>query len=298
MIRGYLLVLSAASLWGCLGPLSKYIFSQGVSPMETAFWRAALAWLLFAAHAVQQRQVKVAARDLPAVLLFGAICVSVFYGSYQLAIRHLGAALASVLLYTAPAWVAVMARLFLGEALSPMKVFCVALTVAGVAGVSLDSSFSAQHAATSISVWSVALGLTAGLTYALYYIFGKRFLIRYATPTLFLYALPVGAALMIPLVDFHHKTPQAWIGLFFLAVLSTYGAYSLYYAGLKRLEATRAAVAATIEPVVAAVLAYFWWDETFTPLGYAGSALILAAVLLTVRDARRQSSPRLKTRTE
>jgi DME family drug/metabolite transporter len=57
-------------------------------------------------------------------------------------------------------------------------------------------------------------------------------------------------------------------------------------------------VAATIEPVVAAVLAYFWWDETFTPLGYAGSALILAAVLLTVRDARRQSSPRLKTRTE
>jgi drug/metabolite transporter (DMT)-like permease len=266
--------------------------------METAFWRATLAWLLFATHAVKQGQVKIFVRDLPAVLLFGVLCVSVFYGSYQLAIQSLGAALASVLLYTAPAWVAVMARLFLGEALSPMKIFCVVLTIAGVAGVSLDSSLSTQHAATHISFQGVAMGLTAGLTYALYYIFGKSFLTRYSTPTLFLYALPVGAALMIPLVDFHHKTPQAWIGLFFLAVLSTYGAYSLYYAGLKSLEATRAAVTATIEPVVAAVLAYFWWDETFTPLGYMGSALILAAVLLTVRDARRQTALRLKIRSE
>jgi DME family drug/metabolite transporter len=285
--RGYLLVLAAAVLWGGLGPLSKYIFAQGITPMETAFWRAALAWFLFAGQALRQGQLKVELRDLPAVLLFGALCVSVFYGSYQLAINRLGAALASVLLYTAPAWVAVLARVFLAEALSPMKVFCVGLTVAGVAGVSLDSS----GGPVTVTPLGVALGLTAGLTYALYYIFGKRFLTRYATPTLFLYALPLGAALLAPAVDFQHKTPQAWGGLFLLAALSTYGAYSVYYAGLKHLEATRAAVVATMEPVVAAVLAYFWWDEAFSPLGYAGSGLILAAVLLTVYDARRRSRP-------
>ncbi len=290
MLRGYLLVLAAAALWGGLGPLSKYIFAQGVTPMETAFWRAALAWVMFAAHAAKDNQLKVAWRDLPVVLLFGALCVSVFYGSYQLAIDRLGAALASVLLYTAPAWVAVLARVFLQESLSPMKIACVALTVVGVAGVSLDSTFSG-HSGINVTPLGVVLGLTAGLTYALYYIFGKRFLTRYATPTLFLYSLPLGAALLAPAIDFQHKTPQAWVGLLLLAALSTYGAYSVYYAGLKNLEATRAAVLATLEPVIAAVLAYFWWGESFSLLGYAGSGLILAAVLLTVHDARRRSSP-------
>jgi DME family drug/metabolite transporter len=73
-----------------------------------------------------------------------------------------------------------------------------------------------------------------------------------------------------------------------LGLGSTYLAYSIYYAGLKYLEATRAAVAATLEPVAAAVLAYIWWDEYFNLLGYAGSGLILGAVLLTMYDGARQ----------
>ena len=54
-----------------------------------------------------------------------------------------------------------------------------------------------------------------------------------------------------------------------------------------RIEASRAAVVATLEPVVAAALAYQLFGERFTPLGYAGSALILAAVLTTILAERR-----------
>jgi hypothetical protein len=44
----------------------------------------------------------------------------------------------------------------------------------------------------------------------------------------------------------------------------------------------RAAITATLEPVVAAVVALSLVGEYFTALGYAGSALILAAVVLVV----------------
>jgi DME family drug/metabolite transporter len=54
------------------------------------------------------------------------------------------------------------------------------------------------------------------------------------------------------------------------------------------MEASRASITATLEPVVAAVGAYFWWGETFTLLGYVGSALILGAVILMVLDGLRQ----------
>lgn len=282
MFTGYALVALAALLWGMIGPLSKLAFQDGMPPLEVAFWRAGLAWILYAAHAVAIRRVTVELRDLPWVLGFGVVCIFGLFGSYVLAVREGGAALASVLLYTAPAWVALLAWKLLGEKMVPAKVGAVALTVLGVAGVSLGGGLDG-----SISAGALLFGLTSGLTYALYYIFGKAFLSRYPTPTIFLYALPAGAACMTPFFQFGPHPAQTWIACAVLATCSTYGAYSLYYAGLRRIEASRAAVIATLEPVVAAVLAFSFFGESFTAFGYAGAALILTAVVMTIFAGRR-----------
>jgi DME family drug/metabolite transporter len=125
----------------------------------------------------------------------------------------------------------------------------------------------------------------------MYFIFGKRLMPRYTTPQLFFYGLPVGALVLFPMVEFHDKTPGAWAAIFAVCILSTYLAYSFYYAGLKHLEATRASIAATIEPVVASSIAFVWWDESFSVMGYMGSALILGAVILIILDGRRAEAP-------
>jgi len=190
-----------------------------------------------------------------------------------------------VLLYTAPAWVAVMARLFFHEPMDGAKVLAVALTILGAAGV---SGVLSGGAGPSVGPRAITFGLLSGFTYALYYIFGKKFENTYATPTLFLYAMPVGALAMTPFFSFSAAPASAWWACVCLALCSTYGAYSIYYAGLKHLEATRAAVAATLEPIVAAALAYAWYGETFNIPGYIGSALILSAVLLSVVDSARR----------
>lgn len=282
MFTGYALVALAALLWGMIGPLSKFAFQAGMSPLEVSFWRAAMAWALYGAHALAMRRVKVDAADLPWVAGFGVVCIFGLFGSYVLAVREGGAALASVLLYTAPAWVAVLAWKLLGEAMSGVKVAAVAVTVLGVAGVSLGHGLDGP-----LNTAALAFGLLSGLTYALYYIFGKAFLSRYATPTIFLYALPVGAACMLPFFGFSARPLSAWLACAGLALCCTYGAYSIYYAGLRRIEASRAAVIATLEPVVAAMLAFTFFGERFTALGYAGSGLILAAVVMTIFAGRR-----------
>jgi drug/metabolite transporter (DMT)-like permease len=199
-----------------------------------------------------------------------------------------GAALASVLLYTAPAWVAVLACLMLGETMGPHKLAALVMTLAGVACVTLGPVLSGNQELGAINLLGIGLGLLSGFCYATYYIFGKLYLGRYTTPTLFLYALPVGCLGLFPFVPFGPKSPQAWAVLTLLAVSTTYGAYSVYYAGLRRLEATRVAIVATLEPVLAAVLAYIWWDERFDTLGYLGSGLILAAVLCTILGGMRK----------
>ncbi|GAB5603333.1 DMT family transporter [Thermus sp. FJN-A] len=275
---GYLYLLLAAFLWGLIGPVSRLAFQEGLPPLQVAFLRALTAWAFFALHAFLLRQVRVEGRDLPALFLFGLVGVSLFYGAYQLAVGYGGAALASVLLYTAPAWVALLSFLVLKEPLDRLGLLSVALTLLGVGLMGLGGGSEVQAGPLALF-----FGLLSGFTYALYYIFGKLYLPRYATPTLFLYALPVGALGLWPFVDFAPLSPGALPALLFLGSFSTYGAYLAYYAGLRRLSATRASVIATLEPVVANLFAFLLFREVLSPLGYLGASLVLLAVLLRVR---------------
>lgn len=280
--------MSAAGLWAMIGPVARMVFQEGINPMEVAFWRALIAWLFFAVHAVIKKEVNIQARDIPAVALFAATGITLFFSSYQLAIKSGGVAFAVVLLYTAPAWVAVMSRIFFSERITVVKTIVLMMTIMGVGLVSFGAFSGAGPGGGHLGVSALVFGMLSGISYATYYIFGKYFSNRYSSPNLFLYALPAGAAGLLPWVDFLPKTAMAWAGLICLAFFSTYGAFYCYYAGLKYLEATRAAVTATLEPVIAAVIAYFWWNEYFSVQGYVGSGLILSGVVLMIWDGTRQ----------
>ncbi|MDB4950035.1 MAG: protein of unknown function transrane [Gemmatimonadetes bacterium] len=274
---GYLFVLLAAALWGLLGPVSRFAFQAGVSPMEAAFWRAAMGGVLFGVHAAVRGRVRVARRDLPAVVAFGVAGVALFFAAYLRAVREGGAALASVLLYTAPVWVALLSAVFLRERQGARKLLAMGVAMAGVAGIALTAGGGVRLSGAAL-FW----GLLSGWAYALYYVFGRRYFGRYEPATLFLYAYPVGALGLLPLVRFAHKTPVAWAALAFVAVVPTYGAYLAYGAGLRRVEATRAATVATLEPVVASAAAYLLWGERLGAAGYAFAAVVVLGVALMV----------------
>jgi drug/metabolite transporter, DME family len=273
--RATLLVLVAAFLWGLLGIFGKLAQAQGLSPLEVAFWRATLGGGLYLLHALVVRARFPRGRDALVTAAFGLAGVSVFYAAYQLAVLNGGASLASVLLYTAPAFVALMGWMFLNERLGLRELLAVAATLSGIALISLGGGQGIHP-----SVLALAWGLTAGLTYSLYYLYGKLYFARFAPVALYAVALPVGALGLAPLTHFVHKTPAAWALLAAVAVFSTYLAYLAYGAGLRWLPATRASVMASLEPVVAAGLAALFFGERLSLLAVAGAALVLGAALL------------------
>lgn len=275
---GYLFVAIAGVLWGLLGPVTRIAMREGVGAVEVAFWRALLAAGIFAVHALAIRRVRLEGRDVPSVVAFGVVGVAGLLACYSRAVEAGGAALAAILLYTAPVWVALLSALFMGERMTGRKLLALAVATAGVAGIAVSSGDGGIRLTTAALGW----GLASGFAYALYYLFGKRYFEKYATATLFVYALPVGAAAMLPLADFTHKTPTAWAALAFIAVVCTYGAYLFYSAGLRRVEATRAATVATVEPVVAAIAAFALWGERLSAVGYLCAAVVLLGVLLMV----------------
>ncbi len=284
-IKGYLYIITAALLWGgIIGPFSKMAFQEGVAPLEVAFWRAILGWGFFAAgSALSRKNFRVAKGDIPGLAMFGFLCVTLFFGSYQIAVERGGAALAAVLLYTAPAWVLLMSRIFLKEKITRNKRIALFLTLAGVVLISMNQSCDTLTIQAGHVGAAVFFGLLSGFCYSLYYILGKHFSDKYSTTTLFLYTLPFGALGLLPWFSFADKTALAWLALVVLAFFSTFAAYTIYYLGLRYVEPGKASIIATIEPVAAALVAWIWWGEYFTLYGYTGSILILYAVILMIR---------------
>lgn len=283
MLRGYLYIIIAATLWAMIGPVSRFVLADGVSPGEVGFFRAFFAWFFFAGQAIYIKRTRVDAKDLPLLALFGILGITVFYFANFMAVNEGGAAFASVLLYTAPAWVAVLSPLFFDDRMTLKKALAVLLTISGVAAICFLGKNGASGSIT-FSTLAVVSGVVSGLSYSMYYLFGKYFSGKYDAATLFMYIFPIGAAGLFPFISFSQKTPTAWAGLIFLALFSTFIANTFYYKGLTRLEPTRAVLTATIEPVVAAVFAWLIWNELFTIYGILGALLVIVAVVITVFD--------------
>jgi drug/metabolite transporter (DMT)-like permease len=282
--KGYLCIIMAAILWGFIGPFGKVAYSQGMGSLEVAFWRAVFAWCCFSGEILIKREsIHVARKEFFPLALFSVLCVALLYGAYQIAVDKGGAALASVLLYTAPAWVILLSKVILQEKITKTKLIALSLTLGGITCITLSQADEIPSGNIALASGGIIAGLLSGFCYSLYYILGKFFSEKYSASVLFFYTLLPGALLLTPWFSFTEKTGMAWLSLVLLAVFSTYGAYHFYYAGLKYIEAGKASLIATLEPVVASLVAWYWWGEIFSLTGYLGTLLIISAVILIVK---------------
>lgn len=286
---GLLTVLAAATCFATSGTVIKHMVQDyGLSPLTIAVVRVVLAVLFLVAGlaVVSRSRLKVQRRDIPFFLLFGLISVAICQVFWAYAIALIDVGVATVLNYTAPAWAALFAWPLLGERIDRQKGIALALTLVGVALIArvFDARF------LSINLVGLLVAAATGPAWGLYGIFGRRALRRYDSWTALTYTFGAGALFLAPLGLLAglgdlvaHPDALVWMG--FLAVVPTIAGYGLYNLGLRHLRATVAAIIATIEPVVAAVLAGVLLGERLSAAQIAGAALIIAAVVLLQLDS-------------
>jgi len=280
--HGYTRILAAAVLWGSIGIVGRAAFRHGVTPLEAAFFRACISFIIMAAFvlATDPGLLRVRRADLALFAAFGLVSIAVFFFVYLFAISHTTVATAAILLYTAPAFVIVLSALLFREPFTRKKAAAVALAFAGCALVVRGY----DPLSLRLNLPGVLAGLASGFTYAMYSIFGKTALRRYRPVTTLTYALGFGTVILgvvaVPLgaVRLSHS-PAAWVSIAYLALVTTLVAQWLYLAGLQRVEAGRASLVATIEPVIAAVLGYTFLGERLEVWQILGGGLVLSAVL-------------------
>lgn len=196
---------------------------------------------------------------------------------------------AALLYALTPIGVYLLARLRLNERPSRLKLLGIGLAFAGVALV-LASRGGAGDPARVATLHGDLLILAAVGAWVLYSVEGKKIAARDGSMQ------PAGWASILGLLGMAPAMPwllrpavlaaaptSAWMGALYLALVTSVLSYFLWYYALRRLEASKVAVFANLQPVATALLARAFYGEALPLPLLAGGTLVLAGVYLTER---------------
>ena len=274
--RGYLLVAAGATMFALGGNLARYLLDDGVSAMRLSQLRSAGSLVLLgAALAVTSPQrMRVRRSDLPQLAFLGICGLALVHATYYAAIARLEIGVALVIQYMAPLLLLGWLRFRHGRRLATSLWGAVALSIAGCILV------VRAYDPGAIDGLGVLYACGAALTFAIYMVASERAGQRYESVTTLLWAFAFATifwAVVQPWWSFPLGKVDVWLGLG-VVVVGTLLPFICVVAALRHLPAPRVAVAATLEPVLAALFAWWLHDERLAVVQLAGGALVLGAV--------------------
>ena len=278
------LILIAGVFWGSMGIFVRKLGEYGFDSIQIVCLRMTMAAIVFMLlHVILERDcILIKLRDLPLFLGLGLGSILFFTICYFTAISIMPLSTAAILLYTSPIWVMLMSCVFFKERLTVRKL---AALVCAFGGCVLVSGFSSG----GITVKGLLIGLGSGIGYGLYSILGSVALKKYSSLTVTTFTFIIAAAgawcVCAPaeMTAMIVGTENIWALLMLViltALVTAVIPFSAYTAGLKSVEPSKAAILATVEPMVATILGAIVFAEPITVTSGIGIALIFASVVI------------------
>lgn len=283
-VKGTLCALIAGIVWGTMSIFVENLKDSGISTMAIVFLRTTItAIFLTLCLAIFKRELfKIHLKDIWIFLGNGILSLVLFTFCYFNSIVKSSAAIAAVLLYTAPVFVMFLTLLFFKEKLTKIKISACFIAIIGCILTSglLDGK-------ASVSLEGILFGLGSGFCYALYSIFTLFAIKRgYNALTIVLYSFLFAAIASIPFASlsstlpiiFSNKEPLLYtIGMGFVTAIIP---YLLYTTALNNIEAGKASIIASIELVVASLIGFFIFKQDLSLLAILGIILVLSSIVI------------------
>jgi len=279
-----LLLFTMAVIWGINFSVVKYA-TESFSPPALTGLRVALAALFLIGVAYTGPRPQLARRDILLLLLLGVLGNGLYQLFFVHGVARTRAGNAALIVGSAPAFIALFARLRGLERVRRLTLAGIALSVGGVALVIAGSAGSSNGEATLLGSLLVFGGV---LCWTIYTIFLQPYTKRIHVVQLSAITM-VGGAVPLLIVstpaliatDWAGVSLGGWLALFYASVVSMGVAYLFWYRGLRVLGPTRTAVYSNLQPIIALVVAWMFLNETPTVFQAVGAATIVAGVFLT-----------------
>lgn len=279
-----LLVAAASVLWGILFVFVRKLSEADFSAMDVVCVRAygSVAVLFPGLFVANRKLLKVRVKDSWCFVGTGVFSIVFFSYCYFRNVQVSSAAFASILMYTSPVWVTLLSMIFFKEKMNRSKWIALVMALVGCVLVS-----GMIGGAGAVSVQGILLGLGSGIGYGLYSIFGRFALNKgYHPMTVSAYTFLLACVGVLPFVSVSSiinkfvQNPVLLVPALCMAVLSTAMSFSLYTLGLAHMEPGRAAVLATLEPIVSTVVGVALYQESISVTMFAGIVLVLVSSII------------------
>jgi drug/metabolite transporter (DMT)-like permease len=281
LAAGVTMVLWASSYPGIRAGLHAY------SPTHLALLRYAAAALTLWGYALVKHLRLPDFRDLLRIALLGLVGIA-FYGvALSTGELSVPSAVASFLINTAPIFVALEARLWLGERLHRLGWLGMLISFAGVAVIAWSGTTGWTLDAHALLI------VSAAVAYSLSVVGQKPLLKRFSAVEFATYAVSASACgLLFFLPGLPEEVRAAPLGdtlaVIYLGVFPAALGYVTWAYALTHLPASRAASFLYVQPLLVLGIAWIWLGEWPSVLALVGGVLVLAGVMVV--NARRQGS--------
>lgn len=280
------LVLCVSLTWGVTYVVLR-LGMQHSPPFFFAMARTASSGLLVLLAALAlRRSGPVGWRTHGLLALSGTMNYSLFYGGLNYGVTYLSAGETAILNYTYPLWMALLARVGLGETLGPHRVLGLFLGLVGVALVTVE-----QLAPESEPVWSAYAAVLIG---ALSWAAGSVFFVRHVKGVALEWAvglqnLYASVPFLLPwLFAERGRLPDGsalfWLPLGFTVLLASFVAQLAFFSLLRRREAVVVGAYVFLVPVFAALSGLVFLSEPITAHTAAGGLCVLGGIILVNRS--------------
>lgn len=278
-----LLVLAAAIMWGCIGIFVRHLNTVGFDAAQITTSKCLInaALMLVFLLVTDRQKLKIRVKDLGWFLANGILSIYVFNTAYSAAITMISLSTAVVLLYTAPAFVMILSVLFFHERFTWIKGLCLILCIGGSALV------SGITGGVELNTMGLILGLVSGIGYALYSIFTGVIIKKYHPFTNIFYTFLIAGAAGFLTCDMGEalrmavSSREALFWTISNGVITSFLAYVAYTMALRYMRPSKAAILASLEPVVATFVGIFLYKESVTLAGGIGILMVFAALILS-----------------
>lgn len=279
---GLSLCASAAVLWAISATTARTIIDDGASPLELSEARALVAaaafWLV--ANRLQEPRREPGGRG--AAIALGVALAGVNL-TYFLAIERLPVAIAVIIQYTAPALVVAYEMLFERRRPTAQVLAALAGVLIGVALVS--DTIGALGAEGSLDAFGLVMAATSAFGFAAYNLLAARAERSFGSVRAHAIGFTVATGVWL-IVQIPRGVPETLLtarflpGIAVVTLIGTVAAFGVYSLGIRRVGASKATIASTLEPVAVAVLAAVFLAQSLTIAQIMGSVIVIVSVLV------------------
>jgi drug/metabolite transporter (DMT)-like permease len=269
------LLLSLCIIWGFNFVVMK-LGNGAFPPVYFAAMRFLVGAIVLFGVAYFKKVVKPKKRDIKWFIVCGILQTTYFNIAIQVSLNYISAGLTSVLTYSMPLFLSVMAHFFIpGDRLNTRKMIGI---VTGTLGL-----FLAMNIHFGGGVWPTILALTSGLSWAVSNVIIKRKLQHCDSIQFTTWQMAIGTVgLFFYSFCFEHGDAH-WgfmpiVYILFAGIFPSALAFLLWSYILSKAEASKASMSLLLVPVVGAISGYLFLGEVLSPVTIIGILFVLAGI--------------------